>query len=57
MKLFLKKKIKFTDISKILLKICNISEFKKFKSKKPKNIDQINDLAHYVSLKIDVISV
>ena len=56
-KLFLKKKIKFTDISKILLKICNISEFKKFKSKKPKNIDQINDLAHYVSLKIDVISV
>jgi len=56
-KLFLKKKIKFTDISSILLKICSTSEFCKFKQKTPKNIDEINDLAHYVSLKIDAMSV
>jgi 1-deoxy-D-xylulose-5-phosphate reductoisomerase len=52
-KLFLNNKIKFTDISSIMLKICSISEFKKFRSKKPKNIDEITDLADYVSLKID----
>ena len=56
-KLFLNNKIKFTDISKTLLKICNINEFNKFKSIKPKNIDEINNLADYVSLKIDSISV
>jgi 1-deoxy-D-xylulose-5-phosphate reductoisomerase len=52
-KLFLNNKIKFTDISNILLKISSISEFKKFKSIKPKNIDEIGNLANYVSLKID----
>ncbi|MDA7783331.1 1-deoxy-D-xylulose-5-phosphate reductoisomerase [Candidatus Pelagibacter sp.] len=56
-KLFLNNKIKFTDISSIMLKICSISEFKKFRSKKPKNIDEITDLAHYVSLKIDNMSI
>ena len=56
-KLFLNNKIKFIDISNILLKVCSIAEFKKFKSKKPKNINEINDLAEYVSLKIDVMSV
>ena len=55
--LFLREKIKFIDISNILLKICNMSQFTKFKSKKPKNIDEINNLADYVSLKIDTISV
>ena len=55
--LFLNNKIKFTDISNILLKITNITEFNKFKLKKPKNIDEINDLADYVSLKIDTMSV
>jgi 1-deoxy-D-xylulose-5-phosphate reductoisomerase len=55
--LFLNNKIKFTDISNILLKICSITEFSKFKSIKPKNIDEINDLADYVSLKIDSMSV
>ena len=50
-------KIRYTDISKILLKICNAAEFNKFKSIKPNNIDQINDLANYVSLKIDSMSV
>ena len=55
--LFLCGKIKFTDISNNLLKICNMPQFTKFKSKKPKNIDDINNLANYVSLKIDAMSV
>jgi len=55
--LFLCGKIKFIDISNILLKICNMSEFTKFKSKKPKNIDDINKLVDYVSLKINTMSI
>ncbi len=55
--LFLCGKIRFTDISNILLKICNMSQFNKFKTKKPKNVDEIIDLADYVSLKIDTMSV
>ena len=55
--LFLKNKIKFIDISNILIKICSMSEFKKFRSIKPKNIDEIIHLADYVSLKIDSLSV
>ena len=34
-----------------------MAEFNKFKSKTPKNIEEINDLADYVSLKIDAMSV
>jgi len=56
-KLFLNNKIKFTDISNTLLKICSNAEFKKFKSIKPKNIKEINNLNDYVSLKIDTLSV
>jgi 1-deoxy-D-xylulose-5-phosphate reductoisomerase len=55
--LFLCGKIIFTDIPNILLKICNMSQFTKFKLKKPKNVDEINNLADYVSLKIDSMSV
>jgi len=55
--LFLKDKIKFNDISNILLKICNSTQFNKFRSIKPNNIREINDLADYVSLKIDSMSV
>jgi 1-deoxy-D-xylulose-5-phosphate reductoisomerase len=55
--LFLCGKINFIGISNNLLKICNMPEFTKFKSKKPKNIDDINNLANYVSLKIDAMSV
>jgi len=55
--LFLCGKIKFTDISNNLLKICNMPQFTKFKSKKPKNIDDINNLVNYVSLKIDSMSI
>jgi 1-deoxy-D-xylulose-5-phosphate reductoisomerase len=56
-KLFLNNKIKFIDISNTLLKICSIAEFKKFRSIKPKNIEEINNLSDYVSLKIDTMSV
>jgi len=55
--LFLNNKIKFIDISNILLKICSLSEFSKFKLIEPKNIDEINNLADYVSLKIDSLGV
>ena len=55
--LFLNNRIRFIDISNILLKICSLSEFKKFKLVKPRNIDDINNLAHYVSLKIDSLGV
>ena len=56
-KLFLNNKIKFTDISNILIKICSIVEFKKFKLIKPRNIKEIHNLSDYVSLKIDTMSV
>ena len=56
-KLFLNNKIKFADISNILIKICSITEFNKFKAIKPKNIEEINNLSDYVSLKIDTMSV
>ena len=55
--LFLNNKINFTDISKTLLKVCSLSEFSRFKLIKPKNIDEINNLADYVSLKIDSMGV
>ena len=57
MKLFLDNKIKFTDISNIMLKICSITEFNKFKFIKPRNIEEIYNLSDYVSLKIDTMSV
>ena len=46
--LFLKKQIKFTDISKILLKILKASKFSKYKRLKPKKIDDIIQLNRYV---------
>jgi 1-deoxy-D-xylulose-5-phosphate reductoisomerase len=55
--LFLNNKIKFIDISNILLKICSLSEFTRFKLIQPKNIDENNNLADYVSLKIDSMGV
>ena len=56
-KMFLDKKIKFLDISKKLLKIIKIKEFKKYKQITPKNIDEIKQLNDYVSLKIRSLSV
>ena len=54
---FLTNKINFVDISNILLKICSLSEFNKFKLIEPKNVDEINNLADYVSLKIDSLGI
>ncbi len=50
--LFLKNKIKFTDIQKELFKIINLKEFQKFKKKSPNKINEIKKLNHYVHLKI-----
>ena len=46
--LFLKKQIKFTDISKKLLNIIRSRKFKKFKGLQPKKIDDIIKLNSYV---------
>ena len=51
--LFLNKKISFNEISKFLLKLIEIPQFKKYKNIKPKNIDQIVKLSNYVSLKVN----
>ena len=51
--LFLKNKIKFTDISKKLFRIINSKEFSKYKRISPKNIRQIIELNNYVRLKIN----
>ena len=48
---FLNCNIKFNQIHKILFKIVNLKEFKKFKYKKPKNLEQIIELNKYVRLK------
>ena len=54
---FLRNEISFTEISKILLKVINFKEFKKYKSIKPRNVAQIEQLQDYVSLKMDSLSV
>ena len=51
------KEIKFTDISKILLKIISHKEFKKYKGITPKNINDILQLSKYVSLKMNTLSI
>ena len=51
--LFLEGKIKYLDISKVLLKITIKDEFLKFKRIKPKNIQEIINLNEYVRLKIE----
>ena len=55
--LFLEGKIKFTDISKILLYMLKMSEFNKFKKIVPRNIRDITKLSNYVSLKINNMSI
>ena len=49
--LFIKKKIKFTEIINNLNKILNIKEFKAYKYKKPSNGQQILNLSEHVRLK------
>ena len=55
--LFLRKKIRYTDISFLLLKIINLKEFKQFKKIYPSRIEDIVKLSNYVRLKIKTISV
>ncbi len=55
--MLLNKKIKFLDISKILLNFIKNKEFLKYKRIKPKTIDDINKLSQYVSLKISSLRV
>ncbi len=55
--MFLKNKIKFLDISRILLKLINTKEFKKYKQISPRNVTQIEQLSDYVSLKIQSLDV
>ena len=54
--LFLRNKIKFTDISKKMNKMLNLYSFKKYKKIKPKNIEEIikmntkikNDIEYFI---------
>ena len=51
--LFLKNKIKFTDIFKKMHNILHQKEFKKFRMIKPKNVKDIIKINSLVSLKVD----
>ena len=55
--LYLKGKIKFTDISSILMKLMNDKKFTKFKRKTPKNVNQIIKINNYVRSKINLKSI
>ncbi len=50
--LYLKKKIKFLDINKLLFKFISQKEFLKYKTKIPKSVNEISNLNQYVRLKI-----
>ena len=56
-KQFLDDKIKFTDISRALLKILNNENFSKYKRIMPRNINDILKLNRYVSLKMKTLSI
>ena len=53
--LFLNKKIKFTDIQKILFKLIKLKEFKNLKSKKSNRVKEIINLDKIVNTKINKI--
>ena len=50
--LFLKKKISYNDLQKKLLAFVKSKDFLTYKKKKPKNINQIEQLGSQVRLKI-----
>ena len=56
-KLFLKQKISYTTISKVLIKILSLKEFQKYKRLKPKKIEEIIELNKYVRFKIASLSI
>ena len=49
--LFLQNKIGFLEITKKLIMIMNLKEFKKMRHRKPKNFEEISKLNRYVRLK------
>jgi len=49
---YLNKKINFVDISKFIIKLSNLKQFKKYKKIYPKNINEIIVLNNKLSLKI-----
>ena len=51
--MYLKNRIKYTDISKKLIKFLNKKEFLKLKRCHPNMIDEIINLNNYVRLKIN----
>ena len=51
--LFLKKQIKFSDISKLFFKNINKKEYKKYKKIKPKTYKDIINLDKFVRLKLN----
>ncbi len=55
--LYLKGKIKFTDISHILMKLLSDKKFTMFKRKTPKNVNQIIKINNYVRSKINLKSI
>ncbi len=55
--LFLKKKIKFNDINKNILKIISTKKFQKYKKITPKNPNNIINLNKFVSFKMNSLSV
>ena len=55
--MYLRGKIRFADIHKILLKFLKKKEFIKFNKIQPNKIDEIIELSYYVRLKINPLSV
>ena len=55
--LFLKGMIKFTDITRILIKILNNKKYKRYQQITPNNYKQILSLDEYVRLKTRALSV
>ena len=55
--MFLNKKIKFLDISKVLLRVAKSKEYSKYKQIIPKNVEDIVKLSNYVSLKINLLDI
>ena len=49
--LFLKKEISYNDINKLISKIINLKEFRKYKKISPKNLKNITELSKFVRLK------
>ena len=50
---FLDNKISFQELSKLIYKTVNLTEYRNYKKIKPKNIKEIYNLRDYVSLKLD----